>query len=457
VDTPDKRTSRSVFGLVFLTAFLDLAGFSIIFPLFPQMLEHYLQREGPHSMIGGIAHQLQELVSTEADARFLVYALFGGLLGSLYSVLQFVFAPIWGSLSDRIGRRPTLLVTLAGTAFANLLWVFAGSFGLLVAARLIGGLMAGNVATVSAVVADTTTHETRSRGMGMMGAAIGLGFIFGPAIGGFSSHWDLLAVWPSLGPGAGNGLGAWGLNPFSAPALAALVLALINFGWAAARFPETRPEHLRGRGTQERTINPITLFTGMSEPGLRRVTLVYFLFFVAFSAIEFTLVFLVVERFGYTPTDNALMFVYVGVIIALVQGGLLRRLAPRFGDKPLGLFGVFVVAPGFALIGAATGGGMLYFGLACMAVGSALVMPTLSALTSRYAPAEHQGRALGTLRSAGALARSLGPALGGALYWNLGSQGPYYLGAAFLILPLVLGLGLPAPLAGPAAGAGPGE
>lgn len=436
MSTPKATSSKSIFGLVFLTAFLDLAGFSIIFPLFPAMLDHYLEQEGPNSLIGGLARQLEELAGSGEGSTFLVHALFGGLLGSLYSILQFVFAPIWGALSDRIGRRPTLLVTLAGTALANLMWVFAGSFGLLIVARLAGGMMAGNIGTVSAVVADSTTPQTRSRGMGMMGAAIGLGFIFGPAIGGLASQGDLLALWP-----AGE---AWGLNPFSVPALAALGLALINLLWALARFPETHPEERRGKSQQERTANPFALFRGMDAPGVQRVTIVYFLFFLAFSAIEFTLVFLVVERFGYTPTENAMMFVFVGVIIALVQGGFLRRLAPRYGDKPLALVGVVVVAPGFALIGAASGGGMLYAGLACMAVGSALVMPTLSALTSRYAPAHKQGIALGTLRSAGALARSIGPALGGVLYWSLGSQGPYYLGAVFLVLPLGLALGLPA-------------
>ena len=219
---------------------------------------------------------------------------------------------------------------------------------------------------------------------------------------------------------------------------------MINLLWALARFPETHPPEQRGHEQQERSANPLTLFTGIATPGVRRVNLVYFLFFVAFSAMEFTLVFLVVERFGYTPTDNAWMFVYVGVIIAVVQGGFLRRLAPRYGDKPLAVFGIGVVAPGFALIGAAMGGTMLYAGLACMAVGSAFVMPTLSALCSRYAPAKSQGKALGTLRSCGALARAVGPAVGGVLFWSLGSQGPYYLGAVFVILPLTLALALPA-------------
>jgi MFS family permease len=176
------RPHRRVLGLVFLTAFLDLAGFSIIFPLFPAMLEYYAGAAGSHTRLGMLVESLREYAGEGPNAELLVYALFGGVLGSLYSILQFVFAPIWGALSDRYGRRPTLLITLFGTMAAHVIWFFAGTFTWLIVARLLGGLMAGNISTVSAVVADTTAPEERSKGMGVMGAAIGLGFIFGPAL-----------------------------------------------------------------------------------------------------------------------------------------------------------------------------------------------------------------------------------------------------------------------------------
>jgi len=434
-------------GLVFLTALLDIAGFSILFPLFPAMLAHYVDREGPGSPIGQLAAWLAGVVGDDPNAALMVHALFGGVLGSLYSILQFAFAPVWGALSDRHGRRSTMLITLTGTALAHVLWFFAGSFALLVVARLLGGMMAGNISTVSAVVADTTTPQERSKGMGIMGAAIGVGFVLGPVLGGLTAQIDLVHAWP--------GGEALGVNPFSAPALVAFALAAFNLAWAAARLPETHPPGQRSTDL-ERSANPIALFTAVREPGVRRTNLVYFLFGVAFSAIEFTLVFLAVERFAYTPRENAWMFVFVGVLIALVQGGAVRRLAPRLGDRRLALVGLVLVVPGFGLVGGARTQGMLYAGLAAMAVGSAFVMPCLSSLVSRYAPPQRQGLALGTFRSLGALSRSIGPALGGVVYWSLGSAAPYFLGAGFMLLPLGVALGLPLPRDGKPEGASQG-
>jgi MFS family permease len=418
-----------------LTAFLDLIGFSIIFPLFPQMLEHYLLQEGGASMLGRGVALLRDAAAGSANGEFLVTVLFGGLLGSLYSVLQFAFAPFWGGLSDRIGRRPTILITLTGTAISYVGWFFAGSFSTLVLARLLGGAMAGNLATVTAVVADTTTPKNRARGMGMVGAAIGLGFILGPAVGGISSLYDLSAAWPA---GA-----ALGVNPFSMAALAAFVLSLINLGIATLSFPETLPPERRGEVQSVRTANPILLIRGVSEPGVQRVNLISFLFLTAFSAMEFTLVFLTVERFAYSPRDNAGMFVFVGLTIALVQGGVLRRLAPMLGEKKLVQVGLAAVVPGFVLVGLAESSGPLYVGLAGMAFGSALVIPSTSALVSKYAPEKQQGLALGLFRSAGALSRAVGPVVGGTLYWRFGASTPYVVSALFLALPLAITFGLP--------------
>ncbi len=418
-----------------LTAFLDLIGFSIIFPLFPHMLEHYLELEGAGSALGhGIAF-LRDAAAGSANSEFLVTVLFGGLLGSLYSMLQFVFAPFWGGLSDRIGRRPTILITLTGTALSYVGWFFAGNFAMLVVARLIGGAMAGNLATVTAVVADTTTPANRAKGMGMVGASIGLGFILGPALGGLSSFFDLTQTWP--------GGVALGVNPFSAAALIAFVLSMINLAVAVTRFPETLPASQRGKHGTVRTANPIKLIRGVSEPGVQRVNGISFLFLTAFSAMEFTLVFLTVERFGYTPRDNGSMFVFIGLIIALVQGGLLRRLAPKLGERKLVQLGLAAVVPGFVLVGWAASTSLFYLGLGAMAFGSALVIPSTSALVSKYAPEEQQGFALGLFRSLGALSRAIGPLLGGTLYWRFGASTPYVASALFLALPLAMTMGLP--------------
>lgn len=439
MSTREPRSTKGVLGLAFLVAFLDIVGFSIVFPLFAHMLDHYVGLEGPDSAIGRLVARLGELVEGE-NQEFAVNALFGGVLGSLYSLLQFLFAPVWGGLSDRIGRRPTMLVTLVGTALSYVLWTFAGTFGLLVVARLVGGLMAGNISTVTAIVSDVTTAENRSKGMGLVGAAIGLGFVFGPAIGGLAFRFvDVAAWWP--------GGVEYGLNPFSGAALCALVLSCLNLVLFGARFPETRS----GGSTIARSANPIKLFRSVQAPGVPRTNLVYFCFLVAFSAIEFTLVFLTLERFGYEPLQNAAMFVFVGLLIALVQGGAIRRLAPRYGDRRLALVGIVLVVPGFVLVGLAPSPAVLYAGLAAMAIGSALAMPTLSSLVSRYAPQESQGLALGLFRSLGALSRAVGPIVGGALYWQLGSRSAYLGAAAFLLLPILAVRGLPAPDDGPPA------
>ena len=429
---------RQTLGLVFLTVFLDVVGFSIIFPLFPQMLEHYLALEGDASLVGRLVASLSGLAGGD---EWRVTVLFGGVLGATYSLLQFLFAPVWGGLSDRMGRRPTLLFTLAGTALSYVVWFFAGSFAVLLAARLLGGIMAGNISTASAVVSDVSSEEDRAKGMGLLGAGIGLGFVMGPALGGIFAQWDLAAGAPATG--------AFAMNPFSAPAAAALALALLNLVWALRRFPETLPEEQRGQRSEERRrLNPLSALKKIDVAGVKATNAAYFFYLVAFGAIEFTLTFLCVERLAFGTADNAKMFVFVGLMIALVQGGFVRRLVPRMGERKLSLFGLVLTAPGFVLIGTTTTTWQLYAGLTCMAIGSAFVMPCLSALVSRYAPREHQGLALGTIRSLGALSRAIGPFLGGLLYFQLGSAAPYWAGAAFLVLPLLLGLRLPEPTSG---------
>ena len=177
------RMKKPTLFIVFLTVFIDVVGFSIIFPLFPAMLDYYLPLEGEDSLIGSLVAWLGKFTGGDKNA---VATLFGGVLGSLYGVLQFIFAPIWGAYSDRHGRRPTLVFTLGGIVLANLIWVFAGSFALLVLGRVLGGIMAGNISAASAVAADITPGKERASGMILIGVALGLGFILGPAIGGLA-------------------------------------------------------------------------------------------------------------------------------------------------------------------------------------------------------------------------------------------------------------------------------
>lgn len=431
--------SRSTLGIVFLIVFLDIAGFSIIFPLFPKLLDHYVAQEGTGSPIGQLAAWLQGLAHDDRNA---VVTLFGGLLGSLYGIMQFLFSPIWGSWSDRIGRRHTLLLTLVGTALSYLAWAFAGSFAMLVGARLLGGIMAGNISTAAAVAADVTTGKDRAKGMGIVGMAIGLGFILGPALGGISMAESLrldLAL-PAL-----QQLGPFGLNPFSTPAVVALCLCLLNLLWMAKKLPETLAPEKRGpRPGALSVLRPFHRLKSLEFPGVARAHWIYFVQLTAFAAMEFTLTFLAAERLRYDIMQITWMFVFSGLVIAMVQGGMVRRMVPKHGERKVAMMGMIVMLPGYVVTGLATSSLVLYIGLFLLSVGSGFTMPAMSALVSRYVPADKQGMAQGTLRSLGSLSRASGPILGGLMYWKFGSEVPYLVGALATLWPILACRTLPA-------------
>ncbi len=431
---------RSPLGILFLTLFIDLVGFSIIFPLFPDLLDYYRTAEGTDGLFAGFFEALDKLAGGEDDKKaFYTTVLFGGCLGSIYSLLQFLFAPVWGGLSDRVGRKPILLLSISGTFIGYLVWFLSGSFLLLIISRFITGCMSGNIATASAAVADFTSEKDRAKGMGVIGAAFGLGFILGPAIGSFSSRVDLTEHLPSWE--------SFGLNPFSMCALIAMGLSLINLIWVSTRFKETLSEEAKGKASHaRRPINPLVLFKKIDIPGVSKANLAYFFFIVAFSGIEFTITFFAKDKFGYSHHNMWVLFVYIGFIIALVQGGVVRRLAPKMGEKRLASTGLMLLIPAFLIISFSYPSKfMLYLGLGIMAVGSALATPCLTALTSLYTPADRQGSTLGIFRSLGALGRAFGPVVFAAVYWKFGQMTSYIAGSTLLLLPVLLALGLPQP------------
>ncbi|MEM7311663.1 MAG: MFS transporter [Planctomycetota bacterium] len=430
-DPPQAKSSRPLM-IILLTVFLDLVGFSIIFPLFPDMLDYYLAKEPTGGWLHGLILQLEQLSGMEGEnARLAATVLFGGLLGSLYSVLQFIAAPIWGAMSDQRGRRNILVITVAGTALSYLLWIVADAFWLLVASRFLGGIMAGNLSVATAAVADVTDASSRSKGMGMVGAAFGVGFIIGPTLGALLSLVDL------TGP-----LGfVPGINPFSAPALVAFVMAAVNFYFVYKNFPETFVA--ADSGHARRPVNPLAVFQRSPFVGVNRTNLIFFLFIFAFAGMEFTLTFLAKDRFGYTAAKNGLIFLFLGFIIALVQGGMVRRLAPKYGEQRLVLIGTALVLPGLLIVGICSTQWMMYLGLLLLGVGSSLVTPCLTSLVSLYTPEDRQGETLGIFRSLGSLARAMAPLAGAALYWRMGSMWPYVGAAVLLLLPLLISSGLP--------------
>ncbi len=418
--------------IVFLTVFIDVVGFSIIFPLFPEMLEYYLKLDGKESLIGSLVAWLDQFAGGDTNA---VATLFGGVVGSLYGFLQFVFAPIWGAYSDRHGRRPTLIFTLGGIVLANLIWVFAGSFALLVLGRALGGIMAGNISTASAVAADITTGKNRASGMIIIGVALGLGFILGPAIGGFAYSWQLVEP--------GKAVAGLALHPFSGPAIIALAIAGVNWLLVIFLLSESLPPEKRGQHPGQRSFNPFVQLKRIHLPGVARTDLMYFAYWCAFSSVEFTITFFTTEKLGFKPVDIAWMFVFIGMSLIFFQGGVARQLIKRVGERRTALAGVCCTLPGFLIIGNATSTGVLYGGLLLMTAGSGMTMPSLNSLVSRYTPGDRQGLSLGVFRSLGSLSRAIGPIMGGLLYWKFDSSMPYWVGAAFLVVPFFMALGLP--------------
>jgi multidrug resistance protein len=367
-----------------LIVFIDLVGFGIVLPLLPL----YGHRYGAGPLVLGV-------------------------LLAAYSTMQFVFAPIWGRLSDRHGRRPILLVSLAGQAFGYLLFGLATGLPLLFASRLLAGVCAANIGTAQAVVADLTPPDRRARGMGLIGAAFGLGFIMGPAAGGMLAAVD--PRWP--------GLGAAGLSS-------------IAFLLTWLRLPETR---VAGGPLQAR--RPWNaLNRTLSLPGLGLLIACGFLVTFAFSGLESTFSLLVDQKHGLSQREIGFTFAYLGVLSAVVQGGLVGRLAGRIGERRLMHWGMGLTCLGMAVVPAAPNRTLLIGLLPLLAVGLGLTNPSLSALVSRTAPGDRQGSVLGAFQSAASLARILGPIWASFGYGTVSPWWPYLTGASWVGVALALSL-----------------
>lgn len=437
---PDGRNVSTILKTAFLTLFLDLMGFSLIFPLFPSMLEYYHATSAEGSLFAQFHGTLVWLSAMSgADPEWGVLVLFGGLLGSVYSLLQFVFAPLFGALSDRYGRRPLLLFAITGMLFSYVLWFFAARFEVLLLARLLGGVMSANISIVSALVSDVTAREQRARGMAVLGIAFGLGFVLGPAIGGAASAIQLTDYFPSLA--------AWGVNPFSGAALISLTLTAVNLFGVARRLPETRHPQVSA-SSAARTANPLALFSASGIPGVSRTNAVYFLFIFAFSGVEFTLTFMAREYFGYGPGLNAAMLFFVGVSLALVQGGYVRRAGDKIGPRVMAIRGLACMLPALLLIAIAGPMGsqpVLYVGLLLAALAMGQAIPCLTSLVTLYCNDEEQGRINGLFRSLGALGRALGPLSASIIYWRFGSVSTYVVSLVLMVVALQVARKLPAP------------
>ena len=436
-DSPGARRPLSL-GVIFLTLVLDLIGFSIIFPLGPDLVGYYLRVDGGSGLLGWMLSESDSAARALGQSHAFAAVLFGGLLTSFYAILQFVFAPFWGALSDRRGRRGVLLVTVAGTALGYLVWFVSGSFWLFVVSRVVSGAFSGNLSVATAAVADVTTRQERSRAMGIVGAAFGLGLVTGPVVGALSAQLNLLAFRPSLG--------RLGVNPFSFPALVSLLLCLANLWWVNRSFRETLSEATRAAARGAGLRNPIRAILTLGNPDVRRANIVAFVYALAFVAMEASITFLAASRFGYSAGQNGIMLGFLGVCSIVTQGFIVRMLLRRADEIRVLRGGLLSTGIGLVAIGMAARQWLMYAGLALVATGSGLVNPSTTGLISLYSTQEEQGRVLGIFRSLGSLARAVTPMLAGALFFAFGSKTVFLAAAALTAAAIALSARLARPV-----------
>jgi MFS family permease len=424
-------------GVIFLTLLIDLIGFSIIFPLGPDLVGYYLRIDGSSGLLGWLLLQSESAARALGQDHAFAAVLFGGLLTSFYAILQFIFAPFWGALSDKRGRRGVLLITVAGTALGYMLWVVSGSFWLFLISRVVSGAFSGNLSVATAAVADVTTRKERSRAMGIVGAAFGLGLVTGPVLGAACAQLNLLARHPSLE--------RFGINPYSVPALVSLALCLANLAWVNRSFRETLPEGARLAARQARLRNPIRAILTMGNPDVRRANAVAFVYAVAFVAMEASITFLAAERFHYSAAQNGIMLGFLGVCSIITQGFIVRMLLRKADEIPVLKGGLISTGIGLVGVGLSTRPWMMYAGLALVATGSGLVNPSTTGLISLYCTQEEQGRVLGIFRSLGSLSRAVTPMLAGAVFFIFSSRCVFVAAAALTVGALGLSTGLAKP------------
>jgi multidrug resistance protein len=353
-------SKRIQYLTIFFTVFIDILGFGIVIPVLPLYAEHF----------GATTFEI-------------------GVMVGIFSLMQFLFAPFWGKLSDRFGRRPVLLIGMIGTVAGYLMMGFAGSVLMLIVARLVDGLAGANIGVAQAYLADISSPENRAKAMGLLGAAFGLGFVFGPALGGWASA----------------------RFHYSTPMFIAAGLAAANMIFVFFFLPESRKP---GTGGIRERIFP-AIFQNVQTGQFLWSIAAYFAVIAGFSMMTTVFALYLLKRFSIGVQETGFILAGIGILGVLIQGGLIGRLSKRFGEAGLAQVGTLIMAAGLFGLGWVHHTGWMLVAAALVGIGNSLLMPTLSALASRSANAEWQGRALGVLQSGGSLARFLGPLAAGVL------------------------------------------
>jgi MFS transporter, DHA1 family, tetracycline resistance protein len=361
-ETNEKFFTKPI-AIIFVTILIDLIGFGIMIPVLP----YYVK--------------LPEFHASPFEI---------GMLFAVYSLMQFIFSPILGGLSDKYGRRPILFFSLLGTCVAALITGLSATLWMIFIGRMLDGMTGGNISTAQAYIADVTTKENRAKGMGLVGAGFGLGFILGPIIGGFLSQFGTHV-------------------PFFFVSVLALAnaISLYFFLPESRKFSENNNLVRRGRIAE--------LLSSFENSRFGITVLLYFLVVVAFSMMTATFAQYTMFRFDYNANQNGFLFGYIGILAVILQGGLFSILVKKFGESRLVVIGCVLLVASFTAVpyvGPMSGGlTALLVGIACFSIGNSLSSPALTSIASKESAEDSQGKALGTLQSAASLARAIGPAM----------------------------------------------
>ena len=374
--------NRTALTLIFLTVFIDLLGFGILIPILPTFATIKLKMD--ETMIGVVL--------------------------AAYSFMQFLFNPLLGKLSDKYGRKPIITICLFLNAVGYVIFAFTRSFEVLIISRIVGGIGGSSVSVAMAYIADITTKENRAHGMGLIGAAFGLGFVFGPLIGGILSKYGY--------PVTGFGSAAFSFIAF---------LTTLMF------LPETNINVKKSKEDVRKILDVGALKKVFTHPSLGVLIILFFIQTFAMANIYGTFALIGYEHYHFTDMQNGLMYGILGLVSAIVQGGLLKLFTKYMDQKLLLKFGSFTMMLGLALIPY----GINFAGLAVivslLSLGSGILQPTLLSMISTIAPSTEQGITLGTNQSMSSLARVLGPFWGGFVFQYLGYQWPFLTGGIVLL------------------------
>lgn len=386
------QAKKSQLLLIFLTIFIYLAGFGLVIPIIPILAKDF----------GATAFQV-------------------GLLMSIYSLMQFIFSPFWGKLSDQWGRRPILIFCLFGEGLSYLLFAWSRELEWLFVARGLAGFFGGSISTASAYISDVTDEKNRSQGMALIGVAFGLGFLIGPALGGV--------------------LTLWGQQISSAPHFSTSFASLFvaGFCFLAALFSYFYlTESLKTPQRKASVKRLVRIFEYINRPIIGTLILAFFLGTLGMASMEATLILLVQEKFSWDLKTISFGFAYIGLVSVFSQGFLVRKLLPLFGEKKMMLMGFLILVVSFSFIGWIDSIFIMAISMTGIAVGNSFVNPAILGSISLIAHSDEQGGALGSAQGTASLGRIIGPALGGYVYQHWAQWSPFLISGVLAMLAFIM-------------------